>query len=166
MRVLYKGTIYENVGSIKTAYHVTYLRFVESILKNGLVPGNGGGVGIGAYASWSRGKLFFSTCQNDISFWVNIYEDHAADRSDDFVEDLMIPVVLRFEVSEYEVDTIGHNEGRQCSYYTTQKIPPEDLEVFYEGKWSWLDEANLDPILAVDSEGYLQDRVYSPNSIM
>lgn len=80
-------------------------------------------------------------------------------------EDLMIPVVLRFEIDNYEIDTMGQNEGRQCSFYTTQKIPPEDLEVFYNGVWSWLDEANLDPNLAVDPDGYLQDSVYTPRSL-
>jgi hypothetical protein len=165
MRMLYKGSLYESAGEVVTAYHVTYLRFVESILKEGLTPGARGGVGGGAYSSWSNGKLFFSTCQSDLSYWISRYEDHAADRSDDFVEDLMIPVVLRFEVSDYEIDSMGQNEGRQCSFFTTQKIPPEDLEVFYGGNWSWLDEANLDPNLAVDHEGYLQDSAYTPRSL-
>jgi hypothetical protein len=165
MRMLYKGNLYESVGEVLTAYHVTYLRSIESILNEGLTPGSKGGIGIGAYSSWSNGKLFFSTCQSDLSFWLSRYEDHAADRSDDFVEDLMIPVVLRFEIDNYEIDTMGQNEGRQCSFYTIQKIPPEDLEVFYNGTWSWLDEANLDPNLAVDPDGYLQDSVYTPRSL-
>lgn len=163
--MLYKGNLYESAGEVVTAYHVTYLRFVESILREGLSPGANGGVGRGAYSSWSNGKLFFSTCQGDLSYWIGRYEDHAADRSDDFVEDLMIPVVLRFEVSDYEIDSVGQNEGRQCSFFTTQKIPPEDLEVFYNGNWSWLDEANLDPTLAVDPEGYLQDSAYTPKAL-
>lgn len=165
MKYLYKGVMYENNESSKPvmAYHVTYLRFVQSILSNGLTPSSNGGIGIGAYSNWSKGKLFFSTCASDVSFWLSRYEDHATDRSDDFVQDLMIPVVLRFEVSSYEVDTVGQDEGRQCSFYTIEKIPPEDLEVFYNGNWSWLDEADLDPSIAVDQDGYLQSNIFTPS---
>jgi len=162
MKVLYKGTIYENEMPEVMAYHVTYMRSIDSIKQNGLTPGNGGGVGAGAYSSWSRGKLFFSTCADDVSFWVSKYKDHAFDRSDDFAANLMIPLVLRFEVSTYQQDSVAASEGRQCSYFTNEKIPPEDLEVFYNGQWTWLDETEFDPNLAIDEEGYLVDDAYSP----
>lgn len=43
-----------------------------------------------------------------------------------------------------------------------RKIPPEDLEVFYNGQWTWLDETEFDPNLAIDEDGYLVDGAYNP----
>lgn len=166
MKFMYQGRLYENVEPTKsvTAYHVTFAKNIESILHNGLQLGNGSGIGTGAYQQWSAGKLFFSTCADDVSFWLSKYEDHAVDRSDDFLLDGMIPIVLRFEVDQFEPDEVGAKEGRHCSFYTKTPIPAEDIEV-YLGDWGWLDEKIIDLQRAVDDDGFLKSEAFTPRDI-
>ena len=91
------------------------------------------------------------------------YGNHAIDRSDDLLADGMIPILLRFAAENYVVDEVGQKEGRQCSFYTTDPIPPEDIEVYFNGQWTWLDETELELEKAIDPDGYLLPNVTSPH---
>lgn len=162
------GYIYESFEPDDLiAYHVTYARNIDDIYEHGIIGNAGGGIGVGAYQSWSNGKVFFSTCRDDVSFWLEKYENHAVDRSDDVLADGLIPLVLRFPVyDDFSVDEVGKSEGRRCSHYFEESVPSDEIEVFFGG-WHPISDftGGFDFSSAVNEDGYLNSQVFTPTDI-
>src|SRR5690606_6040526 len=84
------------------AYHITYLKNIDNIAREGLIPSqsNFNFTNMGA---WSKGKTFFTTDSDGILYWINKlhentisnYESGAWERRN-WVNSLIIPVVIKF----------------------------------------------------------------------
>lgn len=122
----------EATGDGPILYHVTFLANMESVRDRGLVPSKSFGSNYtSAYAQHSRGKVFL-TSKEGVKFWMSRMEDVAEDQTDDAVEDGMIPVVIRVDASdvELEADELGSRDARADAFATKQGIHPSRLEVF------------------------------------
>lgn len=143
------------------AYHVTFASNLNSIRTNGLKNVNKSN--FPQMTKHAKKGIFFATCEDDVSFWFSKFEELATANSDDFVKDLMVPVVLKFTANSYEIDDVAKNEDhRHCSYYTNQDIPSSNIE-FYFGKWTPVTSferkmANR----ALDDDGYFQSSFSNP----
>lgn len=142
------------------AYQVTFLRNLDSISSEGLLPGVGGGIGIGAYSAWSKGKVFFGG-PGSVSHWFERFEQHAQDRSDDPLEDGFVPVVMRFPMPEDpEHDEVAAKEtiSAQESYYVTDPVDPDDIEVWNGSSWIHVsDWESVDGSQAFDVDSDVDD---------
>jgi hypothetical protein len=142
------------------AYQVTFLRNLDSISNDGLVPGVGGGIGIGAYSAWSRGKVFFGG-PGSLSYWFNKLELHAQDRSDDPLDDGFVPVVLRFPIpDDVEHDDVAAKESISAeeSYYVTDPVNPDEMEVWDGSSWIPVsDWGSIDGSLSFDVDVDVDD---------
>jgi hypothetical protein len=143
------------------AYHVTFASNLNSIRTNGLKNVNKSN--FPQMTKHAKKGIFFATCEDDVSFWFSKFEELATANSDDFVKDLMVPVVLKFTANSYEIDDVAKNEDhRHCSYYTNQAISSSNIE-FYFGKWTPVTSferkmANR----ALDDDGYFQSSSSNP----
>lgn len=124
--------------NIPIVYHATLATYLPSIAEHGLVPstGRGGGVGKGAYGSWSQNKVFVSG-PSDAFYWFGRVEEHGEAGSDDVRRDAAIPVMLRMRDLRrlLQADTVAKSEGQDDSYYVRRRIPPNQIEVFNGLKW-------------------------------
>lgn len=163
MKILFKGFIYESITESIIGYHIAFARDIELISDEGLdVSYGGGNLGAGKYGSHSEGRIFFSTCGDDVSYWYSQMESLAENRSDDYLVDGLVPIVLRFKATEVNVDEIASKDDRRnCSHYTTENIPPNELEYYYNG-WHPINQFDSSKMLeALDSDGYFNS--YSQN---
>ena len=111
--------------------------------------------------------LFRSVSQSRYGFWLEKYENHAVDRSDDVLADGLIPLVLRFPVyDDFYVDEVGKSEGRRCSHYFEESVPSDEIEVFFGG-WHPISDftGGFDFSSAVNEDGYLNSQVFTPTDI-
>ena len=134
-------------------YHITMLNNLESISSEGLRPGSGQSLGHGGNIGRSFGNIFL-TDKNGISHWYHIAERIAEDRSDNLLEDLMIPVVLRIpKTDEDKEDTSAEGYGYldQAEYKIQDSIDPDDIEVWDGKKWVGIEQYdNINPEDALD----------------
>jgi hypothetical protein len=125
----------------KFLYHVTFFKNLSSIADEGLVGDvSGGGAGSGGYGVWSAGKNFLAG-SGAVAYWFDKLEQQANDRSDHPLKEGYVPVVLRIPESKLTVeeDTVASKESisSEESYFTTDTIEPDGIEVF-DGK-GWID---------------------------
>lgn len=136
------------------AYHVTYYQNLESIDDHGLQTGGGQSLGRGGgYQSHSTGSLFL-TEESGIPFWYTRMEEWADHRSDNPLEDGLVPVVLRLHwPTDLQWDELGSKDSRSDAFITSSKIDPEMIE-FYDGNgWQPISEwQSLDPYVAMEVE--------------
>lgn len=126
---------------LPVVYHATLAGFLPAIYEIGLVPGGSGrGVGKGAYAAWSGGKIFLSGPQ-DAFFWFRRVEEHGEYGSDDIRHDGAIPVMLRVQNLRRLLndDTVAASEMKSDSYYVRRPIPSRQIQVFNGRKWAGVD---------------------------
>lgn len=135
-------------------YHVTWHRALSGIAEDGLQPGSGG-IGVGAYAGHSRGKVFLAG-PGSVRHWFARLEEHAESRSDDVLADGYVPVVLRVpEPDEVQDDEVAQSEtiSAEESYFVEHGVDPEDVEVWDGSSWIPVsDWESLDPSQAVTTE--------------
>lgn len=157
------------INNKTTAFHVTFSKNIKGILAQGLskrMESNFYKIE-NAYQG-----VFFSTCEDDISYWFSKFEELAANNSDDYVKASLVPVVLKFDVQgQFEIDKIARDEDhRFCSYYSDVTIPSNQISFYYNG-WHNLSEFKNEMILkAVDEDGYFlrnsQNPFYPSNNIL
>ena len=137
------------------AYHITYLRNVPSIAKNGLLANSVTSLGKGGHLEYSRDKIFL-TEESGIPFWFQRMEEHAENDFDDILTAKAIPVVLRFAwPNQIEWDERGSEDNvHGDSFYTPNTIDVNNIEIFNN---SWVPVSQwvaINPKLALDEEGY------------
>lgn len=155
-RRLRAGARRRNSGADEWLYSVTYFNRLESIAENGLVRHASEAIGVGCNRSHSSGRVFLTHCDG-VFFWYSRYQDHAEHRSDDVLEDGLIPVVLRLPrvavTHELHEDPHGVRDARHPAWFVEGEILPDEIEV-WDGE-EWIDIADweaVDPRLAVNSE--------------
>ena len=145
--------------TVDAFYHVTFYNRLPSIARNGIRPHSResiGGAGLGEY---KRGRIFI-TSPEGVSFWFERADSWAYDSSDDQLGEGWFPVVLRLPVPESfmddcHIDRIGTREARAEAWACEATIPPEGIEIFFDGTWwplRYLSE--VDPEAGFDDEGY------------
>lgn len=151
------------------AFHVTFSKNIKGILGQGLSKRKNSN--FYKIENSNRG-VFFSTCEEDISYWFSKFEELAANTSDDYVKSGLVPVVLKFDVQgQFEIDKIARDEDhRFCSYYSDVTIPGNQISFYYNG-WQNLNEFKNEMILnSVDEDGYFlrnsQNPFYPSNNIL
>ena len=128
-------------------YHVTYLANIEDIAYNGLQRGSGQTFG-GGYATYSTGKVFLASWRG-VRYWFGKYEDFASDKSDNPIEDALIPIVLRVDVSGLELqnDDIGTKDAISKSYFIEEEIEPNRIQAYDGHSWKGLEEIDVEQIM-------------------
>jgi len=130
------------VQAQSTYYHVTYLKNLSNIAREGLVPGRPSNFGPG-YSGYSQGKLFFSDA-GSVRFWAIRLGDLADNESDNPIEDGLIPVPLKVDLrADIYSDEIGTRDSQGRSIYITQQIPPTIIHVFDGRRWLPITSANF-----------------------
>ena len=127
-------------------YHVTYSGRLPSIAASGLRPGQARAIGAPSYDAHAA-KGVFLTAPDGVFFWHGRAETFAEHSSNDFVEDELIPVVLRVEVydsDDVERDDAGSRDALAEAVIVKHAIAPGRLEVF-DGS-GWVDIGDYDSI--------------------
>jgi hypothetical protein len=148
---------------MKTLYHVTYYRNLPSIEDEGLEPGHGRGIGGEAYDPHREGGVFLTEASG-IRYWYSRAEEFAVDRSDDPLEDELVPVVLRVKATDCEEDELGTADAHHPAWKCLEAIPPEEIEVWTGHRWS--EDLDLDPSIALDEDGYFLDTYSYQNPLV
>lgn len=134
-------------------YHTTFLRNVEGIVEEGLVPSGGSQFG-GGYSGHSTGRVFVSDFDG-VYFWCSKMEDIAnasSDfRADDEPEEVFgwSPVVLRMQESDLpedpQEDVLGmRDSGGNGAWYVTQATTVGALEIYDGRAWVPLEDVDIE----------------------
>lgn len=129
-------------------YHCTFLKNIESIQTNGLMPSSGSNYG-GGYHFNSVGRICFSEWDG-VSYWFNKMEMLANHHTDN-PEEGWIGVTLRIDadyLDDYEVDEPGVRDSRNAAFCYLEMIEPDLLEIWNGNQWVEL--------MSVDQEDMLQ----------
>lgn len=129
-------------------YHVTFYQRIPDIAADGLCPGGPRTIGGRGYDGHARGKVFL-TVREGLAFWFNRAVDFAEHYSDDPVEDLYVPVVLRTNLLApkrlLHVDSHGRLDAHAPAFFTRGTIPPEHIEVWSGRNWQPITSADMEP---------------------
>jgi len=106
-------------------YHVTDAARVPGIMENGLRPGQD--PMFSNYTHHSSDRLFL-TEKGGVSFWKDRVEQHAFHNSGDEIK-VAVLRIPKAVVGTIEEDSVGSMDAKQPSYYTTQSIPSEFIEI-------------------------------------
>lgn len=137
------------IDRYETWYHVTYSGRLPSIAERGLRKGASRSIGAAGYDSHAA-KGVFLTHADGVFFWHNRAEDFAEHNSDNFVEDELIPVVLRIKLpvnAKREVDELGSRDALADAIIVKNPILPKNIKVYTGKKWvpvSEYDDVRLD----------------------
>ena len=106
-------------------YHITDTARVPQIMENGLRPGSD--PMFSNYTHHSTNRLFL-TEKGGINFWKERVEQHAFNNTGDEIK-VAVLRMPKAAIEEVEQDEVGSMDAKYPSYYTTQSIPPEFIEV-------------------------------------
>ena len=135
-------------------YHVTYYRNLESISDHGLLPNQQSSIGGVAYDGHRENKIFVCGA-GDISYWYELAEEWAGDKSDDPMNDGFLPIILRVSCGDVYVDDAAVDDGCDESFYTLEPVGPSDLDMWVGGRWVPVDQYDgIDIARAFDEDGY------------
>ena len=131
-------------------YHSTHLNKLENISIEGLQP-SGGSQFSGGWDWNSKGRIFFSDWAG-VYFWTDRMEQIAHSNSDfNGEEDFgWCPIVLRMDSAylgddDVQHDPEGHRDsGINGSWFITEAIEPDILEVWDGRKWAPVDSVDID----------------------
>jgi hypothetical protein len=149
-QVVYKGATYRVASADDYYYHITYVGSLPAIAAKGLRPGSGVTFGKG-YTGHSAGKLFLADWDG-VGFWVDRLGQMADNRSDNPVQDGLIPVVLRFPKDPsvtVDEDVPGTKDSSAGAWTTLQSIPASQLEVWDGAAWI--------PVTSVDHQALIDE---------
>jgi len=158
-----RGLVLVMESSNNFLYHVTTYNRLQAIDEIGLVPTESRLMSGKAYEHHARDRIFL-TEEEGISFWYDLALQWAHHKSDDLLEDEMIPVVLRVFVPDdvFEQfcveDPLGTRDARSEAWACKISIPPNAIEFFWDGVWVSVDkweQVNLGACF--DIEGYFLD---------
>ena len=113
-------------------YHVTYASRLPSIAQHGLRPNQSRSIGAPCHDSHAKGRVFVSEFDG-VSFWHQRSEEFAEAESDHPLTDLLVPVVLSFEVeaSSLTEDTRGTSDSTNKAWFLTDTVKPDKMDVFH-----------------------------------
>ena len=120
-------------------YHCTPAKNIVSIMKHGLMPGDGENFG---NHDWSEGKIFVSRGYEQAKSWQEVIAEMT-------MEDVAI---LHLKLSPFQIenlytDEVAHEQdGNEESFYTLDSIPPNQIEIVDKG------EGPLDNFLSEGTE--------------
>ena len=137
-------------------YHVTYSGRLAGIAGAGLIPGAAESIGGQTYAGHRKGAIFL-TEPDGLSFWHEKAEEWAHHRSDDLLEDGLIPVVLRvWPDVECKHDEPGTRDAGSTAWKCLGRVEPDEIEIWSGVKWLPVDEyEDVDASAALDEDGYM-----------
>jgi hypothetical protein len=136
--------------SPKWVYHVTYYCNLDSISDSGLDYQEFGGSNFPKphLQRHSMSGNFFSDDIDGVKYWIITLEHQANDRSDDILEDGLIPIVLRFRLNPNKF-ILDPEERTSGDYYTNRIIPPQGIQMWNGFNWVPVD-TNIDLHYFVD----------------
>lgn len=146
-------------------FHTTYANRIESIAESGLSPDEASSIGSAAYDQHRDGGVFLSD-EDGIHYWHERAEEWANNKSDDVVDDGLIPVVLRVRIDideECEDDEVGSSDSRHEAFKCFGGVEPENIEIWSGHAWLPVhDWGRVDMSLGHDEDGYLAGSFESP----
>lgn len=141
------GTAPDPVPQGEYLFHVTFASALSDIADTGLRAGGGQGMGQ-QHGSHTRRGVFL-TDADGVSFWVGRAEQWAEHRSDDLLEDELVPVVLRTP-SDRDVERDEHGtRDANADAWISADVPADDLEI-WDGK-SWVSVEEYDRLKLRDA---------------
>jgi hypothetical protein len=138
-------------------YHVTFANRLDDIAQDGLQPGAPRSIGGPSLDHHAQGRVFV-TAARGVSFWFDRADLWAHDKSDDFLSDRMIPVVLRISTASFadqlEPDTEGTRDaGHAPAWFMSGGIPADQIELWDGSRWIPVTDAeNVDFSIAIDPD--------------
>lgn len=127
-------------------YHVTYIRDIPGIQEKGLRPG--GPLTWEIYRARSRGHLFLSD-PGSVYSWFGRKERMAEHRSDDLMEDLLVPAVLRYHRPLTPLlDELGTEDTLGVAIQVRHTLLPHDLSAWDGRRWRPLMSLDVDDLIA------------------
>lgn len=140
-------------------YHVTFIRNLPSIKRVGLVVSGGSSNFSSSYRSHSRDRIFWTSWEG-VFYWLSKMEDSANHKSDDPIDDGMIPVVLKVKrrvLADLFADEIGSKDARNDAYYSEDTVPAKVIK-FWDGEdWEKLKYADVESLLEEAREAADED---------
>lgn len=121
-------------------YHVTYAVALPDIEETGLRSAAGPGIG---GAGYDKLQGVFFTEPEGVSFWYSKAEQWAEHRSDDLLEDELVPLVIRADTDDLEIlyeDTEGTRDAGGATAWVTENVEPEAIEVWDGEEWVPLED--------------------------
>lgn len=145
-KIAAKAAKYRRNGEMDYLYHATHLgKVIDGIAEEGLEPSGGSQFNPG-YDAHSRGRIFL--CSEDgLRYWLNKMKMLAEYHSELSTTDAVIywtPVALRVmkdRAGTLGADWPGSSDSRAGSYFTTENIAPEDIEIWDGFGWTALPDA-------------------------
>lgn len=121
-------------------YHVTYAAVLPDIEEEGLRSAAGPGIG---GAGYDKDQGVFFTERDGLFTWFSRAELWAQHRSDELLEDELVPLVLRAATEDLEIlheDTVGTRDAAGAVAWVTENVEPDVLEVWDGEEWVPLGE--------------------------
>jgi hypothetical protein len=118
-------------------YHCTDTAVIGSIRAQGLRPSSGQTHWGGELGQESLGKVFFSRSMRDSAYYCSILvREHLAE-----LGLAHVPLMLRVR-SKLLRDAKSDDPPRVRDWYVRRLVPPQHIEVFWQGQWHWLSGAD------------------------
>lgn len=149
-KLIYKGATYRRAYADDYFYHITYVGSLPAIAARGLCSGTGTTFSKG-YQSYSTGKIFLSEWDG-VGFWVDRLGQMAENRSDNPVQDGLIPIVIRIPesvVPDVEEDVPGTHDANAGAWTTIQPISSSVLQVYDGASWT--------PVSSIDHQELINE---------
>lgn len=105
-------------------YHVTMIRKLPSIKKNGIMVNQKSAFEAGSYPAYSKNKIFL-TDSKGLDFWKDRIENVEFDQFDDPKGVAVLTInILGLDIQN---DEIGSKDSWSNAFYTTKNIPPNRI---------------------------------------
>ena len=148
----------------ETLYHVTLQHNLEGIASRGLVAGCGDSNFGAGYSGHCAHRIFLSD-GFAAREWHEKFSLLAENGYDDPVQSEAMPVVIRVDAdtlpADVYVDEAGQEDVAGGSYFVTEPIPPEAIEVYDGSRWIPIADAETsaltDTALAASDVEYEDD---------
>ncbi len=136
-------------------FHATYTGRLEGIARHGLVVGAPRSIGAASYDAHA-GQGVFVSGPAGVPYWYEKAQAFANDRSDDIVDDGLVPVVLRiyFDADELEDDEVANDESVHAdAFISPAAVAAAELEVWDGEEWIAIEYwEDIDPELGAEWE--------------
>jgi hypothetical protein len=119
----------------QTYYHVTYWKNLDSIARVGLIRNARPNFSSNSTLAYNSERGLFLAADN-VSYWVDVYENWANDRSDNIRKDGLIPIILRVRAlpSKTQKDEYPGNPDQAFVY--PKNIRSQYLEMWDGKAWT------------------------------
>lgn len=137
-------------------FHTTYVNRLDSIAARGLVVGAARSIGAAGYDAHAARGVFLSDADG-VDHWFERAQAFGDDRSDNLLDDGLVPVVLRVWVDdpdELVPDEVANQETIHAddNWISLAPIAPDAIDVWDGDAWLSVEDADVDPELGLEWE--------------